>query len=142
MVWLVCAAFLSRQTGEETATLSRRIAEALRPLVRWLTGAEADFESMHLFLRKMAHVALYLGMGTFLLAALNATFEARGWPHTKMVLVAALACPALAVLDEFQKQFIPGRHLQWDEVLLNFASAMLGIGLTYIHVRRRAGNKN
>lgn len=127
VLWLVLAVFLSLQNGSGTGELSRGLTEWLVELLGRL-GLKLNFETFHAFLRTAAHFIVFFVMAVLFAWALNA------WGATRIrhVLVALAAVTAIAVLVEVGKLWIPGRHLQWDEVLINVVGAWCGIGIWQI----------
>lgn len=150
-LWCVLAICLSRQTGGQTAELGLFVTDltervlvrlgAFVPegafallekylpetLVTLLRGEHVRTEYLHLFLRKAAHVGVYLGMGFLFLRAWAASMAARGRGQLWAVLPAGLLGSIVAVLDEAQKMYIPGRHCDWGEAQLNIIALAAGL---------------
>ena len=121
---------------------SDRITELARFLLGLLArvGIYPDQTAFHMGLRLAAHFGVFFIDGLLAAAALAVSLpraERRAWPY----IMAALACSALAVVAEVGKLYVPGRHLQWDETLLNVAGSVLGVGLVVAvsALRRRQG---
>ena len=133
-LWLAVIFFLSGQTGKETASLSLSLT---RWLLRLFPGAPEA--ALHLWLRKAAHIAVYLVEGALLFPALRGALKgtAKGFFSTVAL------CALIAIVDEAHKALIPGRHCSWDEAGLNVLGAFLGALLAAFlagRCRRRAGN--
>lgn len=125
VLWICLCLFLSWQPGEETAALSGKITQAVYRVIRFL-GFEADITILHAVLRKLAHPAVFFVTGVLLCCS-----TARSLPRSRhraaaACLIAAAAVSALAVGAEAGKLWIPGRHLQWDETLLDVLGALCG----------------
>ena len=99
--------------------------------------------ALHLWLRKAAHIAVYLVEGALLFPALRGALKgtAKGFFSTVAL------CALIAIVDEAHKALIPGRHCSWDEAGLNVLGAFLGAFLGALlaaflagRCRRRAGN--
>lgn len=86
-------------------------------------GFSANLELIHLLLRKLAHVVIYLGFGGLLYHTFACTWTK--W-SCRMLGISFLLCTAIASIDELQKAFIPGRHCDPKEILLNCIAALLG----------------
>ena len=135
-LWMGLCLFLSWQPGEETTTLSGEIAQAVHRVIR-LFGFEVDITIIHSLLRKLAHPAVFFVAGVLLCWATTRSLP-RGLHRTALAcLIAALAVSALAVLAEAGKLWIPGRHLQWDETLLDVAGAVCGSVVAWVISRLR-----
>ena len=137
--WAGFSLFLSWQPGEDTGALSMELARFLLGLLARV-GIYPDQAAFHMGLRLAAHLGVFFIDGLLAAAALAVSLpraERRAWPY----IMAALACSALAVAAEVGKQYVPGRHLQWDETLLNVAGSVLGVGLVVAvsALRRRQG---
>lgn len=119
ILWLAVIFFLSSQTGEDTTSLSLTIT---RWLARFFPGVAE--ETLHLWLRKLAHIAVYFVEGALLLPAL---LRRTRRPIQSFILTLALSV-LIAVMDEAHKMLIPGRHCSWPEAALNVFGAALGAG--------------
>lgn len=126
-LWGLLAVFLSRQNGTETAALSYGISEKL---AAWLGywGLRPSVAAINRGIRKAAHILIYLMGGGLVYDALICTF---GWRPGASLIPAAVLCLAASTLDELQKLFIPGRHCDPEEILLNGAAGVVGIAIRY-----------
>ena len=125
VLWMCLCLFLSWQQGEDTSQLSGRIAYAAKRVI-YLFGIEIDLNTLHMWLRKYAHVAVF-----FVLAILFFCSVRRSLPRTAYLsfwsyAVTVAACSACAVIAEVGKIWIPGRHLQWDETMLDVFGVICG----------------
>ena len=128
ILWLAVIFFLSSQTGEQTAALSLAIA---RWLARLFPGV--SLTSLHLALRKAAHIGVHFVEGALLFPAL---YGQKGRAGRALALTVAL-CALIAVVDEAHKLAIPGRHCSWPEAALNFLGALPGVALALAIVKRK-----
>ena len=128
ILWLAVIFFLTSQTGEQTAALSLAIA---RWLARLFPGV--SLTSLHLALRKAAHIGVYFVEGALLFPAL---YGQKGRAGRALALTVAL-CALIAVVDEAHKLAIPGRHCSWPEAALNFLGALPGVALALAIVKRK-----
>lgn len=128
-LWLALAVFLSLQNGSGTGALSEG-------LTKWLVdglnriGLNLNFTTFHAFLRIAAHFIVFFVLGVLFAWSLNVWGAIRIW-H---VLATLVVVTAIAVLVEVGKLWIPGRHLQWNEALLNVIGAWCGIVIWQIGV--------
>lgn len=127
-LWMCLCLFLSWQQGDDTAQLSGRIAYATKRVI-YLFGIEIDLNTLHMWLRKYAHVAMF-----FVLAILFFCAVRRSLPRSPSLsfcacAVTVAACSACAVIAEVGKIWIPGRHLQWDETMLDAAGVICGAAI-------------
>lgn len=116
--WLALMTVLSHQRGEDTARVSRTMAEDLGAL---LPGS--DRETLNAALRKLAHVVVF-GVLTLL--------TGRALHSGGLAAPAPGQLAALAVwcwLDEATKPLVPGRHFSWLDVGLNLLGVALGAAL-------------
>ena len=132
ILWLAVIFFLSSQTGEQTAAISLAIA---RWLARLFPGV--SLTSLHLALRKAAHIGVYFVEGALLFPALRRTLRGAG----KGFAATLVLCALIAAADEAHKALIPGRHCSWDEAGLNVLGAFLGAGAVLIAGALRARRK-
>jgi VanZ family protein len=75
-------------------------------------------------LRKAAHVAVFFVLGLLLTNALRMTLITLKNRH--VCAIAGALCGIIAICCEFSKAFIPGRHCQWDEAVIDIAAASTG----------------
>lgn len=141
--WAAFCLFLSWQPGEDTGAFSMRIAQFLLGVLSRF-GMEPDPMAFHMGLRLSAHFAVFFVSGLLFAAALGVSLPRDGRWNGLAFLAAALICSVTAVLAEVAKLKIPGRHLQWDEAMLNVAGVVCGtlivwgvFALSAAHRRRK-----
>ncbi len=98
--------YLSHQNGAETAETSLRLAVFL------------GNEGLNGWLRRAAHVALFLVLGILVSLTLKA------WELDWRIVLLVLAW---AVVDEATKPLVDGRHFQIIDVGLNEVGAVIGV---------------
>lgn len=139
-LWMMTVCFLSFQRGEDTSALGMGMTEIL---IRWLPflGEKFGVEELHALLRKIAHVGAFFVLGVTVELSAEMSARVLDMGHRKLSRIAFLLCTIVAVMTEVLKVGIPGRHLDWGEALLNFASVCLGIGSILLMSRYRKRGK-
>lgn len=141
VLWMYFCLFLSWQPGEDTVSLSEAMAQTIQRVVH-LFGVEIDLNTLHAWLRKAAHVVTFFISGSLFFCSFVRSLKRRPRASLLSFLFAAALCSICAVAAEVGKIWIPGRHLQWDETLLNVAGVVCGAGIAeltrkLLHVKRR-----
>ena len=122
--------FLSTQNGEQTAQISRAITEKIATILLE-NPSKAELDSLHLTIRIFAHAILFFAMGVLLTISCYLSFKKKGrWGWVLLIVVCIIL--GYSYYDEWQKQFIDGRHFQKDEALLNAISGVIGLVCTSI----------
>lgn len=131
ILWMSFCLFLSWQPGEDTVKLSGSVAKTVRRII-YLFGVEIDLNNLHAWLRKAAHPAVFFVSGVLFFCSFVRSLKHRRRASLLASLLAAALCSTCAVVAEMGKVWIPGRHLHWDEVLLNVAGVVFGAGIAGI----------
>lgn len=118
LFWLVLMFFLSGQNGEETAELSFGIAEWLQQHL----FTQLDDRTIHMSLRKSVHIFVYAVEALLLMMPM-----AKYMSLKRSLLLVLVVCSGIAMLDEVLKAYVPGRHCDWSEILLNILGAFIGV---------------
>lgn len=133
IVWGIIAVFLSRQSGIHTSALSYGISEFIRRFLE-ACGVIVDIEEINFIVREAAHVLIYLVLGGLVYDTIASTIK----KSKKAALSLSVSfCLIASVLDEAQKAFIPGRHCDAGEIVLNSIAAVVGILGVYFLNRTR-----
>lgn len=118
VIWFVFMTFLSHQNGEQTGKASMGLAKKL-------CFARINVNELNSYLRKAAHVFLFLVFNILIIVTL------------KSYLLNPLYGVAAAVIwswaDERTKPFIEGRHFSWFDVGLNVCGVMIGWIITFLY---------
>ena len=131
MGWMGFCLFLSWQPGEDTVRFSTGIVRFLLDLLGHI-GLTPDPEKFHMALRLTAHFGVFFLAGLLFDAALGTTLPPTARGNNVTFFVTAPVYSACAVLAEVVKIKIPGRHLQWNEAMLNVAGVLCGAGVMWI----------
>lgn len=129
-LWMCLCLYLSWQPGDETTALSGEIAQTVRRVIR-LFGIEVDITELHMALRKLAHPAVFCVAGVLSCCAVGTSLPQSADRNTRSFAISIAACAALAVIAEVGKLWVPGRHLQWDETLLDITGAAVGAAVVW-----------
>lgn len=121
ILWSGLFAFLTLQNGPDTTATSLGLAHWLQRVLHLST----DTETLHLLLRKAAHIVCLAGEGLLLTLMLCST----PLPRRRCVLISLLVCFALAVVSEAVKIPIAGRHFSWLDSGLNALGAAVGVAV-------------
>lgn len=126
---MIAIFYFSSQSGGESSGLSLKVTRLFSRLLFF------DFSSMtpeqqnivvsglHPFIRKLAHFSVYalLGMCVYsFIVASGFRFSAKGF-------IAWICCIIYAIGDEIHQNFVPARAMQFTDVLIDSAGALLGI---------------
>lgn len=127
ILWMGLMVFLSRQEGLDTLQTSKRIAAIIAGILTRL-GINVDLVKLNISLRKAAHVVVYFILSILVYRAfcVNRYGGDRLFRHLRSATLTIALCIVVAVLDEVQKKWIPGRHCDWYEVALNCMAVLVG----------------
>lgn len=129
IAWMMIVLFLTLQNGANTARTSNKIAkEAYQILVRY--GINVEYTELHQVLRIAAHFFVFCVFGVLVGFAVLASSKQAGVFGTCIPIL--FICTAMSIMPEVMKVWIPGRHLQWDEVVLNVIGAYVGVFGAYV----------
>lgn len=119
VAWVGVLFFFSGQTGTDSGALSKRVTEIL---FGWLIRRGWSFEGLHILTRKLAHFGIFAVEGGLLGFSLLSAMRAR-WA----VPLTALACGAMAVLNELHQTQVDGRMYSRLDIGIDFCGAMIGL---------------
>lgn len=134
VIWLILIYFLSSQNGPETANTSQGMAAKIAELI-YKNPTPQQFNEVHLSIRRMAHVVLFFVFGVLMGQAcrqVNAIMRIRS-----SFLFGYGFLVFCSFFDEWRKQFISGRHNNFDDGIRNLVGATIGIGIMYVIARRK-----
>lgn len=145
-LWVCLCLFLAWQQGEGTSRLSIWIATLAQRLLG-LMGIELDVNTINMWLRKCAHVAVFLVLGLLFYFSIRRSLPQSRYVSVISFVTTAGVCSACAVMAEVVKLWIPGRHLQWDETALDVAGVVCGAAVAALvqsllcHISARPGKQ-
>lgn len=129
IAWAVIALFLTLQNGVDTAETSGRITRCICQLLK-RCDISVSFPELHLTMRKSAHFLVFGVFGVLFEAAILVSSQRAS--ILRLYVPSLAICTVLAIVPEVIKLWIPGRHLEWNEVLLNVIGAYSGVLGTYL----------
>jgi len=122
--------WFSAQPGEVSDAQSGMVRELITAQWQWMDS----------LVRKLAHVALFFGLGAFAGFAWLQTDPKEQKCFRKAIQRAVILCAALGALDEFHQYFVPERAALISDVLLDTVGATLGalfaVGIARIVILR------
>ena len=133
LCWMFLIGSFSAQSGRESGSLSRAVADKVISVQEYITGEtysrqerEARIEALQFPVRKLAHMSEY-GVLAILIAFHFGTYLfAAGRPGRRLFL-AWFAAAVYAAADEIHQLFVPGRSGQFTDVCIDAAGALLGV---------------
>jgi len=134
LLWTLLFAFLTLQDGSDTVSTGLGFANWLKSVF----ALPQDAETLHLLLRKAAHLICMAGESLLLYL----TLRAGRIPVGKSACISLACCLVLAVLSEAVKIPIPGRHFSWRDSGLNALGAVAGAAAGLVCSARRRRMKN
>ncbi len=142
LMWILVLASLlviyhfSSENGAQTARTSGILAQKIAQ-VMYVEPTQAQVDEVHRIIRKSAHILEFFGLGFLMTAAVKTTWQKlKFWTLGPIV---GLFVVFVAWFDEWHKIFIPGRHYQISEAMLNATAGITGIfaGVIIIWLIRR-----
>ena len=118
--WLYQIFYFSGQNGEESVSLSMKVAVFLSEK---LLNGRVSAEALHMPLRKLAHFGIFAVEGALLTLALGASMRRRAVP----LCISVPTCVAMAALNELHETMIRDRDGNLLDVCIDSAGAVVGI---------------
>lgn len=133
VLWMGLIFFFSHQPANQSSELSSGISQIILNIIEKVAPNMAiNMGSFHHFIRKNAHLFVYLVLGFLVSNALGSS----GAKGRKKIVIGMTICLIYAVSDEVHQLFIPGRAGQVMDVLIDSAGAFIGVISQYM-IRRR-----
>lgn len=134
VLWMVLIFLFSASPGDESGRQSGRLIDLFLNFVRLCFGRDAaqwimDTIPLQFLVRKLAHFCEYAVLGILMV---------RAWENCAGALV---ICSLYACTDEVHQYFVPGRAMQFRDVLIDSAGALFGIGLVALWRWRKRGER-
>lgn len=119
---------LTQQSTKDTSNLSWRVEQWLvRVFPPTGTGSAGEPTWFGLTIRRLAHVVEFGALG---LAASALALQLMG-PGPRTAVLTALVCLGASLVDEIHKTFVPGRHFDPKDLILDAVGYMLAILLVF-----------
>lgn len=125
LLWMACIFFFSAQVAESSNGLSLGLAEKLYGFViRWISVEKLPLDLFNHYIRKLAHFAIYGVLGILLSYAY---FKNQWMMGKRQWLYIWLTGTVYAMTDELHQFFVPGRAMQFRDVLIDSGGCLAGI---------------
>ena len=121
VLWMIMIFGLSNQNGEESSSLSRKVAS-------FFTKDDKKIEIIEPYIRKIAHLSEY-ACGGFLFLSLFMTYD---FSDEKRMLFSFFIGVEYASADEIHQLFTVGRSGQIKDVFIDSIGMALGICITML----------
>lgn len=115
ILWTLQIYSFSAQPAEESARLSRGFSKFLCNFVEIVIPQEITMQSFHSFLRSGAHFFIYFVLALLLINA----FKVSGYNKRKTIIYSIASALLIAIADELNQLFMPGRAAQLKDVFLD-----------------------
>ena len=125
VAWAGLLFFFSGQTGVDSGELSSMVTEVL---FGWLIDRGADFQTLHVLTRKLAHFGIFAVEGWLLGSALLRAMKSRLRASWATVLV----CAAIAAFNELHQIASEGRSCSVLDMLIDTCGAAAGLALAVV----------
>ncbi|WP_216696810.1 VanZ family protein [Anaerostipes faecalis] len=135
VVLMIVIFLFSAKTGDSSSKMSIGYAKVLAKLLGRIGIFDVSTpallmmhaESVHTFVRKMAHFTEYAVLGFFSYQAITCDL-----PNSKKsVITAQILCTSYAITDEIHQIFVPGREGKVFDVGIDSFGALTGIILAH-----------
>lgn len=124
LLWMSLIFYLSHQPATKSSELSSGIVEVVvQTLDTLIPFVDLNLESLHIIIRKGAHLTAYFVLGSFVMIALKQS----GLRHYRLIVLSLVICVLYAISDEIHQLFIPGRSGEIKDVLIDSSGATGGI---------------
>lgn len=138
LLWFLLIFLLSNQVAENSSAMSGGISDYLwRLLNKIINGVELDLDLFNHYIRKTAHFTLYFILGVLVY---HGFYQIKQDVSNKYLLIAWMICIGYAISDEVHQYFIPGRSMQFTDVVIDSIGALLGLVLVML-IRKYLTNR-
>lgn len=115
--------FSSAQTGYVSGNASAAVADFVRAIFPPVAALE-DIVPLGFLVRKGAHVIVFFALAFCVAQSLK--FYIHKW---QLLLTSWAIASAYGVFDEIHQYFVPGRSMEFSDMLINSVGAFIGAGL-------------
>ncbi len=130
LLWSGIILFLSSQNGTETEKTGIKMAQLLKDGLH----LKNDVYTIHMKIRKVAHVFLFFGLGMILSMSLFFLKKAKKKVYVCFLVVIGFV---FAYFDEAHKIPIEGRHFNQDDVIRNIMGYVTGVVIIFLFFKLR-----
>jgi len=132
ILWITLIFYLSHQSATDSNKLSIGVTGGIVERVDNVSpDNELDIGNFNHIVRKNAHFFIYLVLGVLVVNALRRS----GVYIYKSIRLAFFICVLYSITDELHQLFVPDRGAQMEDMLIDSAGAIVGIGV-YLVFRR------
>lgn len=124
-LWLVVIYKFSNQPALSSEGSSEILVKVLLRVLSLFKINVSNIMLVHFFVRKLAHLFLYMVTSILILNA----FKMTNIGVDKASIITLAICILYASIDEIHQSFIPGRSGEFRDVLIDTFGALLGIGI-------------
>lgn len=130
VLWMSFIFFMSSRVGDDSADLSGSFLGFFGPFVR-IFAPRVEDASLHVWIRKGAHLFEYMVLSILLINALRQHIEDK----RRVYLFAVVVSLMYAVSDEVHQAFVPGRSASMLDVGIDGLGALLGVLIFQVFVQ-------
>lgn len=124
----------AEQSTETSSKVIEKVAKAVYPDFEELDDnkKQEKIDGLQFTVRKLAHFLIYTALGIF---AFLTMVSYRGLKLKVRVFISLAFCLFYAVSDELHQLLSAGRSCELRDVLIDFAGAFIGVGVSFLIVR-------
>lgn len=123
IIWMIVVFMLSSQPGEESGTLSKKVALLIT------FGNDETADSIEPTVRKIAHVTEF-AIGAMIFYGILITYDKYSLKAKIIITISFIVI--YAGLDEFHQTFIYDRAGNWIDIIIDTFGGALGTGATFL----------
>lgn len=139
-VWIILIFNFSNQPASVSDKLSMGVTKVIFEKISFLVpNSEKQLSHLNNIVRKYAHFLIFLVLGMLVMAGLSSKKKSNRSTF-RSVVTGILVCIFFAITDETHQLFVQGRGAQLQDMLIDTAGAMVGIGV-YLIVERAIKNR-
>lgn len=123
-IWMLLIFLFSAQSGTDSGSLSRSIAEATLRLFNQ-AATETTITAFEGVIRSLAHGSVF-----FILAVLTSNALTRiNMTDIRNAIIALIGCALYAGSDEYHQSFVSGRAMQIEDFAIDMLGVVLAIAI-------------
>lgn len=131
--------YFSLSNGTKSESDSVELTQFIIKFIYKNEYTQTQFDLVHKNIRTFAHIFLYFSLGA--VSGLWVYYASARFSKRYLIIIAAFLCSLIGFADEWFKQYVPGRHFDANEVIINFISAIIGLLfvslMCFVHLQKR-----